>query len=187
MSIGRLFWGGITINTIDYEKYLGEYNETAGIYPEGLKEIGKKYHDKGYLTKEELYDLAHLNSTRSSYHVKKNPDARVEKVTEVAYELDDEFCQLALYTSLTGIGTPTASAILTSLDDKVHCVIDTRVWATLWRLGYFVEEKESFKPEDYIKIIDVVRKLTADTKFTVAEVGYALFAYDVVNREGNLH
>ena len=187
IDIGRLILGGMTINTIDYEKYLEKYDETTGLYPEGLEKIGEKYHDKGYLTKEELYDLAHLNSTRSSYHVKKNPDARVEKVTEVAYNLDDEFCQLALYTSLTGIGTPTASAILTSLDDEVHCVIDTRVWATLWRLGYFVKEKESFKPEDYIKIIDVVRRLAADTEFTVAEIGYALFAYDVVHREGNLH
>ncbi|MFW5790958.1 MAG: hypothetical protein ACOC1W_04220, partial [Bacillota bacterium] len=187
INTGRSLLGGIKINTIDYGKYLEKYDETTGLYPEGLKELGVKYHEKGYLTKGELYELAHLNSTRSSYHVKKNPDARVEKVTEVAYNLDDEFCQLALYTSLTGIGTPTASAILTSLNDENHCVIDTRVWATLWRLGYFVKEKESFKPEDYIKIIDVVRKLAADTRFTVAEVGYALFAYDVVHREGNLH
>ncbi|MFW6269350.1 MAG: hypothetical protein ACOC4G_04640 [Bacillota bacterium] len=48
---------------------------------------------------------------------------------------------------MMGIGTPTASAILTSLDEKQHCVIDTRVWATLWRLGFFDKEKESGKPE----------------------------------------
>ncbi|MEC9490039.1 MAG: hypothetical protein UMU04_03760 [Halanaerobiales bacterium] len=149
--------------------------------------IGDKYHKKGYLTKKELYQLAHLNSTRSSYHVKKNPASRVEKVTEAAYQLDDDFCRLALYNSLMGIGTPTGSAILTALDSKTHCVIDTRVWATLYNLEYFGKEKESFKPEDYLKIIEIVREMADQSKFTTAEIGYALFAYDVVNRKGNLH
>ena len=177
----------IFINTINYSKYLDEYDNTNGLYPEELEEIGKKYHKKGYLNKDELYQLAHLNSTRSSYHVKKNPADRVKKVTEVAYQIEDEFCQLALYTSLTGIGVPTASAILTSLDKNKHCVIDTRVWATLWRLGYFEKEKESFKEDDYLKIIEIVRKMAKKAEFNTAEIGYALFAYDVVHRQGNLH
>lgn len=175
------------MKTIDYEKYLDKYEETTGLYPDSLQKLGDKYHKKGYLSKEELYELAHLNSTRSSYHVKKNPESRVVKVTEAAYQLEDDFCRLALFTSLQGIGTPTASAILTSLDENNHCVIDTRVWATLWRLDYFKKEKERFKPEDYLKIIEIVRKLAANSKFNTAEIGYALFAYDVVHREGNLH
>jgi thermostable 8-oxoguanine DNA glycosylase len=177
----------IKIKVIDFEKYLKEYEKTTGLYPEELMQIGEKYHQKEYLTKEELYQLAHLNSTRSSYHVKKNPANRVEKVTEAAYQLYDDFCRLALYTSLMGIGTPTASAILTSLNPEKHCVIDTRVWASLYNLGYFEKEKESFKPDDYLKIIKIVREMAADGEFTTAEIGYALFAYDVVHREGNLH
>ena len=177
----------IKIKTIDFEKYLKEYEETTGLYPEELMKIGEKYHSKGYLNKEELYQLAHLNSTRSSYHVKKNPAGRVEKVTEAAYQIEDDFCRLALYTSLMGIGIPTASAILTALDSEKHCVIDTRVWATLYNLGYFEQEKESFKAGDYLKIMEIVREMAAQTEFSTAEIGYALFAYDVVNREGNLH
>jgi thermostable 8-oxoguanine DNA glycosylase len=177
----------IKIKVIDFEKYLKEYDKTTGLYPKELMQIGQKYHQKQYLSKDELYQLAHLNSTRSSYHVKKNPASRVEKVTEAAYQLYDDFCRLALYTSLMGIGTPTASAILTSLDAKRHCVIDTRVWATLYNLGYFEKEKESFKTDDYIKIIEIVRKMASETEFTTAEIGYALFAYDVVHRQGNLH
>lgn len=175
------------MQTIDFARYLDEYDETSGLYPDRLMEIGAEYHDKGYLTRDELYDLAHLNSTRSSYHVKRNPARRVEKVTCAAYGLDDDFCRLALYISLKGVATPTASAILTSLDDKEHCVIDTRVWATLWRLGYFREEKERFQPEDYLEIIDIVRRMAEKTDFTTAEIGYALFAYDTVHREGTLH
>lgn len=177
----------IKIKIIDFEKYLNEYDQTTGLYPEELMKIGEKYHSKGFLTKEELYQLAHLNSTRSSYHVKKNPVSRVKKVTEAAYQLDDDFCRLALFTSLMGIGIPTASAILSSLDSKKHCVIDTRVWATLYNLDYFEKEKESFKADDYIKIMEIVREIAAQSDFSTAEIGYALFAYDVANREGNLH
>lgn len=133
------------IKTIDYEKYLKEYDNTSGLYPGALAELGEKYHQKSYLSREELYELAHLNSTRSSYHVKKNPEDRVEKLTGIAYQIDDTFARLALYSSLMGIGIPTASAILTSLDPENHCVIDTRVWATLWRLGYFEKEKKVLK------------------------------------------
>jgi len=131
--------------------------------------------------------LAHLNSTRSSYHVEKNPAERVEKVTGAAYQLEDDFCRLALLNSLKGVATPTASAILTSLDDRRHCVIDTRVWATLYRLGYFSEEKERFQPEDYVEIISIVRRMAEKTEYSTAEIGYALFAYDVEHREGTLH
>ncbi|MCC3145298.1 hypothetical protein LJ207_08180 [Halanaerobium sp. Z-7514] len=177
----------IIIKSIDYAKYLNEYDNTSGLYPAALAELGEKYHQKSYLNKEELYELAHLNSTRSSYHVKKNPEARVEKITALAYEIDDTFARLALYSSLMGIGIPTASAILTSLDPENHCVIDTRVWASLWRLGYFEQEKESFKADDYLKIIKIVRKMAAESKYNPAQIGYALFAYDVVHREGNLH
>lgn len=86
-----------------------------------------------------------------------------------------------------GIGIPTASAILTALAPQKHCVIDTRVWATLYQLDYFEQEKESFKADDYLKIIKIVRKMAAQTNFSPSEIGYALFAYDVLNREGNLH
>jgi thermostable 8-oxoguanine DNA glycosylase len=177
----------IKIKLINFERYLKEYEETTGLYPEELMNIGEKYHDKAYLTKDELYQLAHLNSTRSSYHVKRNPEGRVEKVTRAAYSLDDDFCRLALFTSLKGVGIPTASAILCSLDAEKHCVIDTRVWATLYNIGYFEKEKESFKADDYLKIIKIVRKMAEQTNFSTAEIGYALFAYDAVNREGNLH
>ena len=179
--------GGFNIKTINFSKYLDKYKETSGLYPKDLQEIGKKYHQKSFLTKNELYDLAHLNSTRSSYHVKKNPAERVEKVTKIAYQIEHEFSQLALYSSLKGIGIPTASAILTCLDEKRHCVIDTRVWATLYRLDYFEEEKESFTADDYLKIIKIVRKMAEEADYNTAEIGYALFAYDVVHREGNLH
>lgn len=172
---------------IDFSKYLEIYPDTSGLYPEKLKAIGDKYHQKGYLTKDELYELAHLNSTRSSYHVKKNPKNRVEKVTEIAYNIDDDFSKIALLSSLKGVGTPTASAIITSLDDVRHCVIDTRVWATLHHMGYFKKEKESFKAEDYISIIKIVRSLAQEEGMKVSEIGYALFAYDVVHREGTLH
>jgi hypothetical protein len=54
-------------------------------------------------------------------------------------------------------------------------------------LDYFENEKESFKPDDYLKIIKIVREMAADSNYSTAKIGYALFAYDAVHREGNLH
>ncbi len=175
------------IKKIDFKKYLEKYPETSGLYPQKLLEIGKRYHNLGFMKREHLYELAHLNSTRSSYHVKKNPEKRVKEVTKIAYSIDHEFSKIVLYNSLKGVGTPTASAILTSLNPNNHCVIDTRVWATLYNMGYFDKEKESFNPDDYIKIIKIVRELAKNSDLSVSEIGYALFSYDVIHREGTLH
>jgi len=54
-------------------------------------------------------------------------------------------------------------------------------------LGYFEKEKESFKANDYLKIIKIVRKMSEESILNTSEIGYALFAYDVNHREGNLH
>lgn len=108
-------------------------------------------------------------------------------MTEIAYEIEDDFAKIALLSSLKGVAAPTASAILTSLDEEQHCVIDTRVWATLYELDYFEQEKERFEAADYVKIIAIVRQMAQESEFNAAQIGYALFAYDVQHREGNLH
>lgn len=36
-------------------------------------------------------------------------------------------------------------------------------------------------------MIDPIREIATETGYTTAEVGYALFAYDVEHRDGTLH
>lgn len=169
------------------KRNLDYYSETQGLMPEMLEEFGEKFRDQKFLTQKQLYDIAYESSTRSAYHVEKNPAERCKNVTANILGIDDDFSQIALISSLKGFKAPTASCVLTALNPENHAVVDTRVWASLERLGYFNERKESFGPGDYVKMIKPIRKIAGETGFSAAEVGYALFAYDDKVREGTLH
>jgi len=93
----------------------------------------------------------------------------------------------SIYSPACRFKAPTASCILAALDPERHAVVDTRVWASLDRHGYLDGRKESFDADDYVTMMAPIRDIAADTGYSAAEVGYALFAYDVEQREGTLH
>ena len=171
----------------DVQRNLEYYSETQGLLPEFLEEYGEKYREKGYLTQDQLYEIAYESSTRSAYHVRKNSEERCRKVTENVLKLDDDFSKIALISSLKGFKAPTASCVLTALDPEKHAVVDTRVWASLERLGYVDERRETFDTDDYVKMMKQIREIAQDQNYTPAEIGYALFAWDDKVREGTLH
>lgn len=167
--------------------YLDRYTETQGVLPERLAEFGETYRRQGYLDREQLYEIAYESSTRSAYHVERNPPERCREVTTNARRVDGDFSKIHLISGLSGFKAPTASCVLTALDPDTHAVVDTRVWATLDRLAYLDGRKESFDAADYVTMIEPIREIATETDYTAAEVGYALFAYDVEKREGTLH
>lgn len=169
------------------EKNLEIYNETQGVLPEKLEEFGRTYRKQGYLSRDQLYDIAYESSTRSAYHVEKNPKDICREVTENVLSLEKDFSQISLLTALKGFKAPTASCVLAAMNSDRHAVVDTRVWASLERKGYLEGRKESFDSFDYIKMIKPIRKIADKTNYSCAEVGYALFAYDYKVREGTLH
>ncbi|MFO7794411.1 MAG: hypothetical protein R6V35_05565 [Candidatus Nanohaloarchaea archaeon] len=169
------------------EKYIEYYDKTQGLLPEKLEEYRDKFKEKGFLTQQDLYELAYESSTRSAYHVRKNSRGRCREVTSNLSKVNDDFSQIALIEALKGFKAPTASVILTVKDPERHAVVDTRVWASLERLGYLEGRKECFTADDYVKMIGPIRKIAKETGFTTEKIGYALFAMDVDKREGTLH
>ena len=167
--------------------YLDRYDQTQGVLPERLEQFGARYREQGHLTREQLYEIAYESSTRSAYHVEANPPERCRTVTANVLAVDDDFSKIQLLSGLRGFKAPTASCVLTALDPSRHAVVDTRVWATLERFGYLEGRKESFDAADYVAMIEPIREIAVETPFTPAEVGYALFAYDVDHRDGTLH
>ncbi|MFW6458842.1 MAG: hypothetical protein ACOCY6_05485 [Halodesulfurarchaeum sp.] len=164
-----------------------QYDETQGVLPERLEAIGQTYREQGFLEREQLYDLAYETSTRSAYHVRENLPGRCEEVTENVLRVEGDFSMITLLAGLRGFMAPTASAVLTALDPNRHAVVDTRVWASLERLSYLEGRKEAFDADDYVTMIEPIRKIAAETGYSTADVGYALFAADVDQREGRLH
>jgi hypothetical protein len=168
-------------------EYLDYYDQTQGVPPERLAAFGDSYREQGYLTRDQLYDIAYESSTRSAYHVEKNPGARCREVTANVRAVVGDFSKVQLLCGLSGFKAATASCVLAALDPGRHAVVDTRVWATLNRLDYLDGRKESFHADDYVTMIEPIREFAAETGHTAAEVGYALFAYDDDVREGTLH
>jgi hypothetical protein len=171
----------------DVDRYLAAYEETQGVLPARLDEFGTAYRNQGHLNRSQLYDLAYATSTRSAYHVETNPPERCVAVTEDVLAVQSDFSKIQLLTGLSGFKAPTASAVLAALDPATHAVVDTRVWASLERLGRLEGRKETFDAGDYVAMIEPIREIAAETGHTAADVGYALFAADVDQREGRLH
>jgi hypothetical protein len=169
------------------DENLDRYAETQGVLPERLDEFGERYRSQGYLTREELYEIAYESSTRSAYHVETNPPERCREVTRNARAVDGDFSTLRLITGLSGFKAPTASCVVAALDGHRHAVVDTRVWASLERLGYLDRRKESFDPADYVTMIGPIREMADETGHRAVDVGYALFAHDAHVRDGTLH
>ena len=169
------------------EKYLDFYSETQGVLPERLDEFGEAFREQGHLTQDQLYEIAYESSTRSAYHVEKNPEKRCKTVTENVLKVDDDFSKIALIEALKGFKAPTASCVLAAYDPERHAVVDTRVWASLERLDYLKTRKETFTASDYVKMMDQIREIADKTGYRPVDIGYALFAFDVDKREGNLH
>lgn len=168
-------------------EYLEQYRETQGVLPERLESIGATYREQGSLDRDQLYELAYENSTRSAYHVERNPRDRCREVTANVLAVEGDFSKIQLLTGLAGFKAPTASAVLTALDPERHAVVDTRVWASLERLDRLEGRKESFDAADYVAMIGPIREIAEKTGYATADVGYALFAADVDQREGTLH
>ncbi|EMA58970.1 hypothetical protein [Halorubrum kocurii] len=168
-------------------EYLERYAETQGVLPERLDAFGERYRSQGHLTRDQLYEIAYESSTRSAYHVETNPEDRCREVTRNARAVDGDFSVIHLITGLSGFKAPTASCVLAALDGDRHAVVDTRVWASLERLGYVDGRKESFDAADYVAMIEPIREIADRTGYRPVDVGYALFAHDDHVREGTLH
>lgn len=178
------------IDTEFVDEYLDVYEDTQGVLPERLEEFGSTYREQGYLTRDDLYEIAYESSTRSAHHVERNSRDICVEVTENVLALEesgDDFSQIALLSSLHGFKAPTASCVTTALAPERHAVVDTRVWASLERAGRVEGRKETFDPFDYCVMMDEIRDAAESTGYTPAEVGYALFAHDYDVREGTLH
>lgn len=166
---------------------LDYYAETQGVLPGRLASFGETYREQGYLTREQLYEIAYESSTRSAYHVERNPEERCREVTRNVLAVDGDFSKIQLVTGLRGFKAPTASCVLAAVDGERHAIVDTRVWASLERKGYVEGRKESFDADDYVTMIEPIREIAAETGHSAVDVGYALFAYDDRVREGTLH
>lgn len=88
--------------------------------------------NRGYLTKEELYQVSYWKTPRVSKMVMENSEKFVKEVTTRVFASTDDSEKLSGLTALRGIGEARASAILHLLDKDQYPLLDIHA---LWSCG----------------------------------------------------
>ena len=94
---------------------------------------------RGYMTKDELHQIALWKSHRRAALTLQNTEDFVTEITTQAFTATDDWEKLLSLTELRGIGEPTASAILHLYDERPYPILDIHA---LWSVGLEWENVE---------------------------------------------
>ncbi|MDP9180998.1 MAG: hypothetical protein M3O21_04680 [Chloroflexota bacterium] len=141
---------------------------------------------QGFLSQEDLHDLALWKSERSAGNVRRNDRSFVEKLTRTALRLADDpelpaSVPISVLTLLDGVRVPTASVILTVWHPDRYGIIDRNAWSALFNRPQ-VRTRE-FEPREYDYYLQILRELADITRVTPREVDMALYRWWIEERE----
>lgn len=154
---------------IDFKKYIQLYSLEDHLF----NIVGPQIKKRGYMTFDDFYKIAMWKSARQKPKYLQNKSS-VESISKEAFSLSDESERMENLCSLKGVGIPTASAILTIVYPDNYAVIDVRCIEMLQELGYSI--KKTITLNNWLKYLDIVRKIAKENSITAREVDKALFA-----------
>lgn len=170
-----------------YQKYLEYYKKEKifGKYDPELNEVSKYLKSKGFLSIDDLFEIARWKSPRRAADVRKNKKEEVKNISRMVFESDYPESKIKELDNLRGVGIPIASAILCMYAPKNYGVIDIRVWSTLNKLdNSFIEKKYSyFNVKDYKKYLLKIRSLAKQNSMTCRQIDMVLWAFDKEKKE----
>ncbi len=136
-----------------------------------------------FLTAEEFDEILQWKLDtqygRQKAHRTPNTDEIIRAVTTLALNInhEDEDYELELridiLSSLRGVATPVASAVLTIVYPEKYAVIDFRNWRQI-----FGVRKNSFSVGDYKRYMKEMRRLAKELDWSIQEVDQAIWEYD---------
>lgn len=133
---------------------------------------------RGFLSKEELKQIAKWKSRRSARHIDKNSHGYVETITGWSLSADEERSKIEVLTLLDGVGWPTASAILHFCHVDGYPILDFRA---LWSLK--TEEPKSYKYLFWYNYVKFCRKLAEENDVSMRDLDRALWQHSKENQE----
>jgi len=128
---------------------------------------------RGYLTFGEYYKICMWKSNRQKPRYIKNIQTALN-ITKEAFSENDETKKIKTLCKLEGVGIPTASAILAVVFPDKYGVIDVRCIDMLRKFNFPIRQQITIK--NWLKYLEVLRKLASENKVTPREVDMALFA-----------
>lgn len=143
---------------------------------------------KGFLSKNQFYEVAMWKSPRPKNHYLKNSEQKILELSKKSL-VSDEKTKIILLTELKGVSVAVASALLTIIDPKNYGIIDIRVWQLL----HFYDEVKTkphgqgFNLDDYLLYLDILRKYAKEFNLNVRDIERTLFFHHRKIQIGNLY
>lgn len=159
-----------------------DYSETINLINE-LEKL-KQERQPFYLIKEEFDKILDWKLRqqigRQKRYREQNTDEIIRQITRTAFEIShsnwhyETELKLKLLTALKGVGIPVASSILALCYPEKYAVIDFRT-----RRQLFGKAKNPLLITDYVKYLDIIRRLAADYNLNPQQVDQAIWQYDI--------
>lgn len=134
--------------------------------------------DRGYLNKEQLFQVVKWKSPRSSGHVHRISNEYVKEVTSFSFAAKTERYRNESLTILDGISWPTASALLHLFHADPYPILDYRA---LWSLR--IDVPKQYKFHFWKSCFTYCRRLAKERNVTMRTLDRALWQYSKENQK----
>ena len=132
---------------------------------------------RGSFTRAEFRRMCQWKSPRARRLWETNSAARVRAVSRAVLATRDERRRMELLTSLTGVGVPMASAILTLIDPRRYGVLDIRAWQLLFAIRSVDANRrgQGFTVAQWLDFLTALRSHAGRLRVTARAIEYTLF------------
>jgi hypothetical protein len=133
--------------------------------------------ERGYLTKNDLNQVAKWKAPRSAGHVQKNDPEYVIEVSRITFTSRNERLRIESLTLLDGVSWPTASVILHLFHPEPYPILDFRA---LWSISVDVPTQYNF--EFWWNYTEYCRDLAVQNQVDMRTLDRALWQYSKQNQ-----
>ncbi|HEY2992934.1 MAG TPA: hypothetical protein VGM22_08985 [Methylomirabilota bacterium] len=144
---------------------------------------------RGVFTRAEFRRMCRWKSPRARLLWEKNSPARITAVSRAVLATRDERRRMELLTSLTGVGVPMGSAILTLIDPRRYGVLDIRAWQLLFAIRSVQSNRrgQGFTIAQWLDYLAALRSHARRLGVSARTVEYTLFECHRKFQQGTLY
>ncbi len=164
----------------DYLLWSRKYDKAFGALAQRERELGAKFRKNKALSCKELAAVVEWKfvddpekKTRALELVARNDEEKVARISSqiLCLPQGDDMYRVNCLTTLEGISPVLASVILAFFDPKRYGIFDLRVWRPL--LGN--ASAGLYTPQNYIRLLEAMRKTAAKHNLDVRVIDKALY------------
>lgn len=164
----------------DFLTWSRKYDKAFGWQAQRERELGAKFRKTKALTVADLVSVVEWKfrddlekKARVLVLVTRNDDANVNRLSSQALSIPgcEDGYRMNCLTLLEGVSPILASVILTFFDPKQYAILDTYTWKAL--LGNPPPNMQT--TQNYLKLLEAIRKTAAKQKLDVRIIDKALF------------